>query len=148
MKMPHKLRKVRKMRGSRTHGYGRIGQHRDAGSKGQRKVGRHKHLWSYVTTYEPNYFNKSGFTSPKSLKRKVNAINLAKLEELSKEFSVEKEKGRLFVDLTSLGYSKLLGTGKVTKAFVVNVASCSKSAASKIEDAGGQVIIPSQEHGE
>jgi large subunit ribosomal protein L15 len=146
--MPHKIRKVRKKRGSRTHGYGRVGQHRDAGSKGYRKVGRHKHLWSYVTTYEPDYFGKHGFTSPQSLKRKENAVNLKKLNELSQKFSVEKEKGKLHLDLTSLGYTKLLGTGKISKALIVNVASCSKSAAEKIKEAGGQVLTASQEHGE
>ena len=146
--MPHKLRKLRKKRGSRTHGYGRVGQHRDAGSKGHRKVGRHKHLWSYVTTYEPNYFGKKGFTSPKSLKRKENAINLKKLNELSQKLSVEKEKGKLHLDLTSLGYTKLLGTGSISKPLIVNVASCSKSAAEKIKEAGGQVLTASQEHGE
>src|SRR4030066_2244927 len=103
--MPHKERKTRKMRGSRTHGYGRIGQHRDAGAKGHRKVERHKHLWSYVTTYEPDYFGKDGFTSPQSLKRKENAINIKKLEEISARISTEKE-GKLHIDLTSLGYTK------------------------------------------
>jgi large subunit ribosomal protein L15 len=144
--MPHKQRKTRKMRGSRTHGYGRIGQHRDAGSKGQRKVGRHKHLWSYVTTYEPDYFGKHGFTSPQSLKRKENIINISKLNELSQKFS--EEKGTTHVDLTSLGFTKLLGTGNITKPLIVNVASCSKTAAEKIKKAGGQVLVASQENGE
>ena len=146
--MPHKLRKTRKMRGSRTQGYGRVGQHRDSGSKGHRKVGRHKHLWSYVTTYEPDYFGKNGFTSPQSLKRKENVINVAKLDEISAKFSVEKEKGKLYIDLTSLGYSKLLGMGQTSKALIVNVPSCSKSAAEKIKEAGGQVLTASQKHGE
>jgi large subunit ribosomal protein L15 len=141
--MPHKLRKIRKTRGSRTQGYGRIGQHRDSGSKGHRKVGRHKHLWSYVTTYEPDYFGKHGFTSPKSLKHKDKVINVAKLDELSAKFSVEKE-NKLFIDLTSLGYSKLLGTGQISKALIVNVPSASKSAAEKIKEAGGQILTASQ----
>jgi large subunit ribosomal protein L15 len=145
--MPHKLRKTRKNRGSRTQGYGRVGQHRDTGSKGRRKSGRHKHLWSYVTTYEPDYFDKSGFTSPKSLKRSENAINIAKLDEISAEFSTERE-GKLHIDLTRLGYSKLLGTGKTQKALIVNVLSCSKSAIEKIRKAGGQVLTAPQEHGE
>ena len=145
--MPHKLRKIRKTRGSRTQGYGRVGQHRDSGSKGHRKVGRHKHLWSYVTTYEPDYFGKHGFTSPQSLKHKGDVINVAKLDEISTKFSVEKE-NKLFIDLTSLGYSKLLGTGKISKALIVNVPSCSKSAAEKIKEAGGQILTPSQKHGE
>jgi len=146
--MPHKLKKTRKMRGSRTHGYGRVGQHRDAGSRGHRKVGRHKHLWSYVTTYEPDYFGKTGFTSPQSLRHKENVINVSKLDEIAQKFSVEKEKGKLHIDLTSLGYTKLLGTGKISKALIINVPSCSKSAAEKIKEAGGQVLTASQEHGE
>jgi large subunit ribosomal protein L15 len=144
--MPHKERKTRKMRGSRTHGYGRIGQHRDAGSKGQRKVGRHKHLWSYVATHEPDYFGKHGFTSPQSLKRNEKVINVAKLDEISQEPA--NEKGTVHVNLTSLGYTKLLGTGKITKPLTVTVAACSKSAEEKIKKAGGQVLTQPQEHGE
>lgn len=146
--MPHKLRKTRKYRGSRTHGWGRVGQHRGAGCRGHRKVGRHKHLWSYVTAHEPNYFGKHGFNSPQSIRLKENLINISTLDEISEKISVEKEKGKLYVDLTNLGFTKLLGTGKLTKKLTVNVPSCSKSAAQKIEKAGGEVLIKSQEHGE
>lgn len=146
--MPHKLRKIRKKRGSRTQGYGRVGQHRKSGSKGMRKVGRHKHGWSYVLRYEPEYFGKKGFTSPKSLKQKVNVINIGKLDEIAEKISTKTEKDKLFIDLESLGYTKLLGTGKVTKPLIVKVASCSKSAAEKIKEAGGQILIETQEHGE
>jgi large subunit ribosomal protein L15 len=144
--MPHKERKTRKMRGSRTHGYGRIGQHRDAGSKGHRKVGRHKHLWSYVTAHEPDYFGKKGFTSPQSLHRKENPINLKQLGKLTAKTPAEKDKAH--VNLTSLGYTKLLGTGKITKPLTITVASCSKTAAEKIKKAGGKILTESQEHGE
>jgi len=137
--MPHKLRKIRKTRGSRTQGYGRIGQHRDAGSKGNRKVGRHKHLWSKVTTYEPDYFGNHGFTSPRSLNKKENTINLQKLTEIAQTDTV---------NLTDMGYTKLLGTGRVTRALTVTVPTCSKSAEEKIAQAGGKVITVSQENGE
>jgi large subunit ribosomal protein L15 len=147
VKVPHKQRKTRKMRGSRTHGYGRVGQHRGAGSRGHRKVGRHKHLWSYVTAHEPEYFGKKGFTSRQSLKRKEHIINIAKLDEMSKKISPKNEE-ELHIDLASLGYTKLLGTGKITKPLIVKVISCSKSAAEKIKNAGGQVLTVSQEDGE
>ncbi|MCL2642806.1 MAG: 50S ribosomal protein L15 [Candidatus Bathyarchaeota archaeon] len=137
--MPHKLRKIRKTRGSRTQGYGRIGQHRDAGSKGNRKVGRHKHLWSKVVTYEPDYFGKHGFTSPQSLHKRENTINLQKLIEIAETSTV---------NLTDLGYTKLLGTGRMTKALTVTVSTCSKAAEEKIVQAGGKVITDSQENGE
>ena len=89
--MPHKLRKTRKNRGTRTQGYGRIGQHRKSGSQGFRKPGRHKHLWSYVVTHEPDYFGKHGFTSPKSLKNKPNPINIKNLDALAAQISAEAE---------------------------------------------------------
>jgi len=143
--MPHKLRKIRKKRGSRTQGYGRVGQHRCRGSKGGRKVGRHKHLWSYVIRYEPDYFSKSGFTSPKSLRQKVRVMNVGKLDGMAEKLAVKKEEGELFIDLESLGYTKLLGAGRVTKPLVVKVASASKSAAEKIKESGGRILVETQE---
>jgi large subunit ribosomal protein L15 len=145
--MPHGLRRVRKKRGSRTQGWGRVGQHRRTGSKGGRNPGRHKALWSYVIKYEPEYFGKKGFTSPKSLKQKVNVINVGTLDRIAEKFS-GKEKGELSIDLKSLGYTKLLGTGKIEKPLVVKVAACSKSAAEKVKKAGGQVLVETQATGE
>ena len=146
--MPHRLRKVRKKRGSRTHGYGRVGQHRCRGSKGYRKPGRHKGGWSYVLRYEPDYFGKKGFASPKSLRQKVNVINVGKLDEIASKFLTEKKEDKIVIDLESLGYTKLLGTGKVKKPLVVKVTSCSKSATEKIKEACGQVLITAQKQGE
>jgi len=146
--MPHKLRKIRKKRGSRTQGYGRVGQHRCSGSKGYRKAGRHKAGWSYVLRYEPDYFGKKGFTSPKSLRGKGNIVNVGKLDEIAEKISTKKEEGKFFIDLENLGYAKLLGTGRVTKPLIVKVASYSKSAAEKIKEAGGEILIEAQEHGE
>jgi len=137
--MPHKLRKIRKKRGSRTQGYGRVGQHRKSGSQGMRKAGRHKHGWSYVVRYEPDYFGKKGFTSPKSLRRRENTINLGKLDEIAEKLAIKKEEGKIFVDLEKHGYTKLLGTGKVTKPMIVKVSSFSKLAAEKIKEVGGKV---------
>ena len=112
--MPHKLRKTRKKRGSRTVGYGRVGQHRKTSSKGMRKPGRHKHGWTYVIKYEPNYFGKRGFTSPRSLRRKENVINVGELEEVAEKLAsagmlIEKN-GKPFIDLEKLGYTCLLYT--------------------------------------
>jgi large subunit ribosomal protein L15 len=146
--MPHKLRKIRKKRGSRTQGWGRVAQHRRTGSKGRRNPGRHKALWSYVIKYEPDYYGKTGFTSPKSLKQKVNVINIGTLEGMAARFAVEKEEGKFFIDLESLGYTKLLGTGKITRPFVIKVPAFSKSAAEKVREAGGQIVEEKQETGE
>jgi len=117
-------------------GYGRIGQHRDSRSKGRRKVGRHKHLWSYIVTKQPDYFGKNGFTSVQSLHRHENTINLKKVEEIAQTSQQENPQ----IDLTALGYTKLLGTGKVTKPLTITVSSYSKSAAEKIKKAGGEIV--------
>ena len=138
--MPHKLRKIRKKRGSRTCGYGRVGQHRKSSSKSRRKVGRHKHGWSYVVKYEPDYFRRIGFTSPKSLIRQVNTINVGELEEIIYKVSPGRRKGKPLIDLTSMGYDKLLGKGEITRPVVVKVQSYSRRALEKIEKAGGEII--------
>jgi large subunit ribosomal protein L15 len=143
--MPHRLRKIRKKRGSRTCGYGRVGQHRKSGSKGYRRAGRHKHLWTYVVKYEPDYFGKKGFTSPQSLRRTVKAINVGELEENIEKFQPKEEEGKIFVDLGNFGITKLLGSGRVTKPLVIKVASCSRTAAEKVQEAGGQVLTQSVE---
>ena len=141
--MPHKLRKIRKKRGSRTHGYGQVGQHRK-GSKGRRKAGRHKEGWTYVIKYEPDYFKKRGFTSQKAISRKTNVINVGELDELSHKLTAEKKLERkqkkIFLDLDKLGYNKLLGMGKITEPMLVKVVAHSEAAAKKIEEAGGQIL--------
>ncbi len=142
--MPHKLRKTRKKRGSRTHGYGQIGQHRGKGHKGRRKSGFNKHGWTYVVKYEPNYFGKRGFTSPRSLSQRVNILNVGELEELADKLAMEqrleKKEGKAFLDLDKLGYDKLLAKGRITKPLLVKIASHSKAAAKKIEEAGGRIL--------
>lgn len=138
--MPHKLRKTRKHRGSRTQGWGRIGQHRDAGSRPFRKVGMHKHRWSIAANMEQPYFGKHGFHSPQSIHRKENTINLSKLEEIAQS--------QTNVNLTELGYTKLLGSGKVSKAFMVTVPAASKTAVAKINTAGGKVTTEEEEQAE
>lgn len=141
---PHKLRKTRKKRGSRTHGWGQIGQHRKSGVKGGRKVGRHKHLWTWVLKNKPDYFGKKGFRSPGSRKGEINVINVGQLDELSNKLSLEKQlekkKSKPFLDLENLGYHKLLGSGKITQAVIVKVPSYSEGAARKVQEVGGQIL--------
>ena len=139
--MPHKLRKHRKMRGSRTQGYGRIGQHRDAGSKGHRKVGRHKHLWSLVANMPEKYFGKHGFHSPQAIHHKENTLNLNKLTQIT-------QPNQTIINLTTMGYTKLLGTGKIFTPLTITILTCSKTAAEKIKAAGGKIITETKKTAE
>jgi len=86
---------------------------------------------------DTKYFGKHGFHSPQSIHSKENAINLNKLVEIAQ--------AETKINLTEMGYTKLLGTGKVTKALTITVPACSKTATEKIEAAGGKVITETEE---
>jgi large subunit ribosomal protein L15 len=148
--LPHKDRKVRKQRGSRTHGWGQIGQHRSRGGRGGTgKAGLDKHKWTYVVKHDPTYWLKKGFVSTKTLGKKVSIINIGKLDDLAAKLEstkkLEKKEKKIFLDLESLGYDKLLGTGKVAKPMIVKVASYSEAASRKLEEAGGEIFKESEE---
>jgi len=133
--MATRKRKSRKLRGSRTVGWGRVGQHRKSGSRGGKgKAGLHKHKWTWTVKYAKDHFKKDDFKPPnrKIVKR---WINLDQLEEITKTLN------KTEIDLSELGYDKLLGKGKVTRAYKVIVNSCSNKAKEKIEKVGGEVII-------
>jgi len=143
--LPTKDRKVRKQRGSRTHGWGQIGQHRAGGGRGGHgKAGYDKHKWTYVIKYDPTYWEKKGFVSARTLGKNVHIINVGKLDDLAdkleSEKKLEKKDKKIFLDLDSLGYDKLLGTGEIIKPMLVKVASYSEAASRKLEEAGGQIL--------
>lgn len=151
---PTKLKKTRKRRGSRTMGWGQVGQHRKHGEKGGRKVGRHKHLWSYVIRYEPDYFGKSGFKTPKIAQGKAhpNTINIGELDQIidkqTRHKQITKKQGKPYIDLTALGYYKLLATGTLTKPALIKIEAYSETAAKKIQEAGGKLIGKAKEQKE
>ena len=147
--MPRKLKKSRKLRGSRTFGYGRQGQHRKTSQRGERKAGRHKGGWTHVLRYEPNYWGKRGFRSIQSLHRKTNSINVGILgmlaEKLEAQSQLQLKDGKILLDLDELGYTKLLGAGNVTGPMLLKISAHSASAAKKIEESGGQILTQSIE---
>jgi len=148
---PTKLKKTRKRRGSRTMGWGQIGQHRKHGEKGGRKVGRHKHLWSYVLRYEPDYFGKTGFKTPQGITGESHptTINITQIDQIidkqTRQKQITKKQGKPYLDLTLLGYQKLLATGKLTKPAIIKINTWSEAAAKKIKEAGGKIIGPKKE---
>jgi len=141
--LARKHRKIRKLRGSRTHGWGTSGQHRDSGSSGGRgKSGRWKHKWTYTVRYEPGRRGKLGFRCPTG-EGMLNTINVGELSQLAEKLlaqnKVKEESGKIAIDLNELGYEKLLGGGKATRSLAVRVSKYSESAAKKIQEAGGEI---------
>jgi len=142
-----KRKKSRKLRGrTRTMGWGNVGQHRKSGSRGGRgAVGMHKHKWSWVLKYAPDWYGKHGFTRHPSIVEERIAINLRELservEELRAKGLVKEEDGVLVVDLSKLGYTKLLGEGEISFKAKIIVREASKRAIEKVESAGGEVVL-------
>lgn len=142
--MATRLRKSRRQRGSRYCGWGQIGQHRQSGARGGvGQAGKHKHFWIRTLIEEPNHFGHDAFNSfnRNLVQRWINIQNLDSI--FAKHGKVDVD-GKVILDLTSLGYDKLLGGGKSTGAFTIKVAKVSKRAKEKIESVGGEVI--SNEH--
>lgn len=143
-------KKVVKLRGSKTHGWGSMKKHRGKGNKGgsgssgSGKKGDSKKpsFWSW------KQFGKHGFKK-KGLKEYIKAINISYLENnfdnLLSQKVIEKENDTYKVDLSKLGYNKLLSSGIVTKKYKINVKYASKKSIEKIKKTGGDVITQAKE---
>ncbi len=130
--MPHRLRKTRWHRGSRTHGYGRVGQHRKSGDRGGYGLaGLRKHKRFYMMKYMPDHFGKHGFVSRY---RRKKAISVSDLERFV-------NKGVTKINLIELGYDKLVSKGVINVPVEVITKEATEKAIEKIERVGGKVII-------
>lgn len=138
--LPHRLRKIRRQRGSRTCGWGQVRQHRSSGSRGGHgKAGIHKGRWDQN---EPKWQPKVGFRCPTGTS--FRTINLRDLRKLVSAPS-EKEDAAAEVktiDLASFGYDKLLGAGSIRRPLRIKVDSASEIAIRKVSEAGGEVLTP------
>ena len=135
--MPTRTRKVRRLRGSRTHGYGQIGQHRHSGKQGGHgNAGLHKHKWSWMILNDPDHFGRDPFRPPSYYQKATRLINVGDLVSVATRGGDARS-----LDLRSLGIQKLLGAGKVSAPYEVKVDSFTKRAQAKIEAAGGKIIV-------
>ncbi len=141
--MATRLRKSRRQRGTRFCGWGQIGQHRASGSRGGvGGAGKHKHFFIRTVIEEPDHFGHEQFHALR--KSDVSKwVNLKDLNQLMK-YSKSTEDGKIILDLTELGYGKLLGVGQVDAVFTIKVEKVSKSAKDKITQAGGEVLISNE----
>jgi large subunit ribosomal protein L15 len=150
--MIRRKKQTRKYRGSRVHGFGRVGQHKKAGMRGGKGkwAGKDKHLKSGLTEAERATIGTYGFKRPPKLVKKDRFINVGELEELI-EILPEDTEGVEFsdqtaeIDVTKLEYSKVLGGGNVSRMLIVNAVNFSQRAIDKIEAAGGKVVSITEE---
>jgi large subunit ribosomal protein L15 len=99
-------------------------------------AGMHKHKWSYTVKYAPDHFGRNAFSPPNRVVTR-RWLNVSDLEAVSGKSSD--------VDLSALGYDKLLGNGEVKRAVNVTISRASASAIEKVKAAGGSVKLDSKE---
>ncbi len=135
----NKRKRSSRFRGSRTHGWG-TKKHRGAGNRGGRgmagtgkRADQKKPTIIKIYGYQ-NYFGKHGFKRPQRAVKTITTINVGDLNFDQNE-----------INLSQLGFDKLLGKGNPLRGYIVKVRSCSRSAREKIESVGGSVIL--LEHG-
>lgn len=143
--MIRKTRKINKMRGSRSIGGGCTKKRRGAGHKGGRgKAGMGKHHWTWTIKNDPNHFGKYGFKRPQKMLKKSNPVNLSYLDDNSEKLLAEgiatKEGDVIVIDVTDLGYDKVLGKGNILKPLKIKSPTFSASAEDKIREVGGEAI--------
>ncbi len=125
--------RTNKFRGrSRYHGRGKKAG-RGAGLRGGRgNAGINKHRLMTRLKYMPGHWGMHGFNRHPSL-RKVNiSINLKEVCQIAEGDAI---------NLSEMGYDKLLGSGRIEKALKITVAYASARAIEKVQAAGGSVIL-------
>ncbi|HLC86127.1 MAG TPA: uL15 family ribosomal protein [Candidatus Nanoarchaeia archaeon] len=145
----NKRKKNSRMRASSTHGWGSKKKHRGAGHRGGKGMaGSGKRADQKKPTilklYGNDYYGKRGFHRPQKLIKKIRTINLKDLqkhiESYVKDKLAEKQGNTYVVDLSKLGYDKLLGGGHVNIKLKIKADQFSKNAIHKIEENGGEII--------
>ncbi len=137
--MATRLRKTRKFRGSRNHGWGQVGQHRASGHKGGLGIsGLMKHHYSSMLKEDPDHFGHDSTHPPHPNVTKKWA-SVRDLDDLFAKFG-KKEGDKKIIDLNANGYDKLLGGGEISKAYTVKIKQSTASAQEKVKQTGGEVL--------
>ena len=137
--MATRLRKTRKLRGGRHMGWGQVAQHRASGHKGGLgRSGHMKHFWSIVIKEDQDHFgHKSSHTPQPNIIKKWASVR--DLDDLYLQYGKE-ENGKKTLNLTLLGFDKLLGGGQVKNAYTITVKQTTKSAIEKVKQSNGEII--------
>merc|ERR1712216_802853 len=113
IKMPTDLKRTRKLRGDVSHGYGRIGKHRNhPGGRGN-AGGQHHHRIMF-DKYHPGYFHKTQnkFHCPEI---NVNKLWTLVSEQTRTRYADDPDGKAPVIDCIRAGVFKVLGKGELPK---------------------------------
>jgi large subunit ribosomal protein L15 len=158
-------KRVNKLRGTRTHGFGRQQGRRKTGRKHghglttgwkkglksfadkQKSLGYPTQKFGKKVTRSPWKFGKFGFQRPETQVRiyHKNIINIAsldaKLDGWVKQELAQKSGDVYTVDLDNCNIQKILAKGSIQKKVQVRVKYASNYAIEEIEKVGGKVFL-------
>ena len=123
--------RTNKFRGrSRYHGRGKKAG-RGAGKRGGRgNAGLNKHRVMTRLKYMPGHWGMHGFNRHPSLRKVNSSINIGTVSEIAEGAEI---------NLSAMGFDKLLSRGSINKALKITVNEASSRAIEKVEAAGGTV---------
>ncbi|TFG33276.1 50S ribosomal protein L15 [Candidatus Thorarchaeota archaeon] len=145
-----KSKKINKLRGQRSAGYGFTKGHRAAGQRGGKGMaGSKKHHYIKIMIENPRYFGKWGFKRPQKLLDTPVVLNIGEIDEAADRLV---EKGiatmtgkRYNIDVSRLGIDRILGSGKVTRKLnLTGVQSITPRAREKVTGIGGTIDLPAE----
>ena len=141
----NKRAKNSRHRGSKTHGWGDKKKHRGSGHRGgtgnagsgKKADCKKPRFWK-----DPYYFGKFGFVRQNT--KQTREINVRALETqfptLVAKQLVEEKDGAYAIDLSKLGFDKLLSKGAVIRKWRITIKQTSAAAKEKVEAAGGTIV--------
>ncbi len=107
-------------------------------------AGSHKHKWTWILKYAPDYFGKKGMVPP--TRRFIRAINLNQISTIAEHLANSKdanyEDDKLIIDLTKLNYDKVLASGVLYRPVKIIARSWSRGAEKKIKELGSIIVSP------
>jgi len=124
-----------KFLGHRSFGRGNVKNRRGSGNRGGRgKAGLHKHKFSWVTAYEPDYFGKYGFT--RQNKKTMAVLNLYEIDRRAQLNKLEKKNGKFYFEFKG----KILGSGNLTLPVVIKALAWSNTVSEKVKKVNGDIL--------
>jgi large subunit ribosomal protein L15 len=138
-----KRKKNTRMRGSHTHGWGDKKKHRGTGHRGGKgNAGSGKRADSKKpSTWALGRFHSMGFISRSQTQQ--NPINVGDISLMVEHGKFQKKGSTYEVNLTDMGFTKLLSKGMAKYPMHVIVGTATEKAVQKVSAVGGAVVLPS-----
>jgi len=129
-----------KFRGKRTHGHGKKGGRGHGKRGGRGNAGGHKHHFIKTLKEDRYHFGRYGFKRPQSTITKKTVLNVGSVQEKVLKYGKDVDK-TVELDLSALGYDKLLGSGNISIPVKIKISEATENAINKINNAGGEVEL-------